>query len=188
VKPALLAAAVVLAGCSTTISSSTPNQDARADAADFVPPGEVTIRVRNDGTRMLYVQASGWSGQEVMSIVKPGGGAVRNDTCELCNCSTCPSCSVCGRAAAHVAEIMPGTWLDFPWDQTDWTVIENGCGSTLECEQPTLVAPGALTAQARYSDTFSPPDMTQETYIGTAVTAQTEFMHPATDIVVVSIQ
>lgn len=182
----MLVAAIFLAGCSTQIPSSTP--DARADATDFTPPGEVTIRVRNDGARVLYVQASGWSGQEVTSILRPGGVRVRNDTCELCNCSTCPSCSVCGRAAAHVAEMMPGTWLDFPWDQTDWTVIQDGCRPTLECEQPTLVPAGPLTARAVYSDSYSPLDMTQETYIGTAVTAQTEFMHPATDVVVVSIQ
>lgn len=161
------------------------------DAGDpFVPPGSMTIRVRNDGTRMLYVQASGWSGQAVTAISKPGGVTVGHDTCEICNCATCPSCAVCGRSLAVVAEIVPGAWLDFAWDQTDWSVLDDGCRPTLACEQPVLVPPGTLTAHAAYSDTFTTTTMsgTDESYIGPILHAATEFQHPATDVVVVSIQ
>ena len=80
--------------CTTQIPGTSNTPDAAIDAAPFVPPGNVTIRVRNDGTRTLYVQAGGWSGQEVTSVVKPGGGAMGRDTCEICNCSGCPQCAV----------------------------------------------------------------------------------------------
>jgi len=187
----VVAIAVGSAGCETTVGSTTnPNPDARTDATDFTPPGSIAIRVRNDGTKNLYVQASGWSGQEVTSIVLPGAGTVGRDSCEICNCNGCPDCAVCGRGLATVAELVPGASLDFPWDQTDWDVIEEGCRPSLSCEQPSLIAPGPLTAVAAYSDSFM--DTTefgaQESFIGPRVTAQTEFQHPATDVVVVSIQ
>ena len=175
--------------CSTRITST--SSDAAVDAPDpFVPPGTLTIRVQNDGARMLYVQASGWSGQEVTAILKPGDVPVGRDTCEICNCPTCPSCAVCGRSVAQVAEIMPGAWLDFSWDQTDWSVIEDGCRPTLACEQPALVPPGPLTARAAYSDTFTTTNMfgADESFIGPSISAQTVFQHPASDVVVVSIQ
>lgn len=173
--------------CTTQIPSA--SSDASVDAAPFVPPGNVTIRVRNDGTRTLYVQASGWSGQEVTAVLKPGGGAMGRDTCEICNCEGCPGCAVCGRGIAQVATLMPSESLDFTWDQTDWSVIANGCRPTLDCEQPMLVPPGPLTALARYSDSFT---MTtefgaDESFIGPSTTAAIEFQHPATDVIVVPI-
>lgn len=179
---------LVLVGSSACSHSNSTNPDAPADAV--LPPNSATIRVRNDGTRMLYVQASGWSGPEVITIVKPGGVAVGVDTCELCNCSTCPSCAVCGRSIARVAEIIPGTWLDFSWDQTDWSVVENGCRPTLACEQPTLLPPGPLTVHADYSDTFTTTNMSGagESFIGPSIGAEAGFQYPASDIIVVSIQ
>ena len=188
----LLVLGLVLVGSSACGSRpASTNPDAAVDAGDpFVPPGTLTIRVRNDGTRMLYVQASGWSGQEVTAILKPGGVAVGRDTCEICNCATCPSCAVCGRSIAQVAEIMPGAWLDFSWDQTDWSVIEDGCRPTLACEQPSLVPPGPLTAHADFSDTFTTTNMSgaNESYIGPSISAETVFQHPASDVIVVSLQ
>jgi hypothetical protein len=189
----LAAAALVVAAmaCSTQQGTSQTG-DARVvpDAPTFDPPGSITIRVRNDGNRTLYVQASGWSGQEVTSILKADGTSIGNDTCETCNCPTCPSCAVCGRSIALVAELVPGASLDFPWDQTDWAVIDDGCRPSLPCEQPILVPPGPLTARASYSDSFMETSMfgANESFIGPAITANTVFQHPAADVVVVSIQ
>ena len=188
---ALLVLLVLAGGSACETRDASTSSDAAVDADDpFVPPGTMTIRVRNDGTRMLYVQASGWSGQEVTAISKPGGVAVGRDTCEVCNCLTCPSCAVCGRSLAQVAEILPGAWLDFSWDQTDWSVIEDGCRPTLACEQPVLVPPGPLTAHADYSDTFTATTMfgAEESFIGPSIHAATEFQHPAFGVVVVSLQ
>lgn len=180
---------VLVTACTTQIPSTSSSHDASIDAAHFVPPGDVTIRVRNDGSRMLYVQASGWSGPEVTSVVKPGGGAMGRDTCEICNCEGCPGCAVCGRSIAAVATLVPGASLDFTWDQTDWSVVPNGCRPTLDCEQPMLVPPGPLTAVARYSDSFTTTTMfgPEESFIGPAMSASTEFQHPATDVIVVPI-
>lgn len=186
-RPAVLLL-VALAGC--FVGKDSHGGDAAIpDAAPFVPPGSVTIRVRNDGTRMLYVQASGWSGQEVTAIIKADGSGIGRDTCEICNCETCPSCAVCGRSIAQVAELAPGASLDFQWDQTDWSVIHDGCRPTLDCEQPALVPAGPLTARARYSDSFTTTTQfgPMESFIGPAVTADTVFQHPATDVIVVPI-
>jgi len=182
---------VVAGGSACAQQSPATSADAAVDAVEpLVPPGSVTIRVRNDGARMLYVQASGWSGQAVTSVLKPGGVAVGEDTCEICNCATCPSCAVCGRSRAQVAELVPGASLDFAWDQTDWGVVENGCRPTLACEQPALVPPGPLTAHATYSATFttSSSSGSDESFIGPAINAETVFQHPAADVIVVSIQ
>jgi hypothetical protein len=189
----LVAAAVAVAAIAcTTQQGGSQTGDARGvpDASMFDPPGSITVRVRNDGNRNLYVQASGWSGQAVTSIVKADGSGIGRDTCEICNCPTCPSCAVCGRSLALVAELMPGTSLDFPWDQTEWATIDDGCRPTLPCEQPMLVAPGPLTARAVYSDSFTSTNMfgADESFIGPSITADTVFQHPATDVVVVSIQ
>jgi hypothetical protein len=182
----LLVAALLGVACN---SSSSADLDAAVGSDAFVPPGSMTIRVRNDGNRMLYVQASGWSGQEVTTIIEAGGVAIGTDTCELCNCPSCPSCAVCGRTIARVAELAPGAALDFPWDQTDWTVVEDGCRPTLACEQPAVVAAGPLTARAMYSDSFTTTTMygPEETFIGPSLMAETGFEHPAADVVVVPI-
>ena len=173
--------------CTTQIPSA--SSDAAVDAAPFVPPGNVTIRVRNDGTRTLYVQASGWSGQAVTSVVKADGSAMGRDTCEICNCEGCPGCAVCGRSIAAVATLVPGASLDFDWDQIDWSVVPNGCRPTLDCEQPMLVPPQTLTALAVYSDSFSTTTMfgPEESFIGPSTTARTDFQHPASDVIVVPI-
>lgn len=180
-----LLVAVVLVGAACK-SPTGADHDAAVGLDVYAPPGSIAIRVRNDGNRMLYVQASGWSGQQVTTIVKAGGVAIGNDTCELCNCPTCPSCAVCGRSIARVAELAPGATLDFPWDQTDWNVIDDGCRPTLACEQPTVVAPGPLTARAVYSDSFTTTTMygPEETFIGPSLVAETGFEHPTADVVV----
>ena len=183
-------AVLLLLGAACSTPGSSHDTDAAVVAADALePPGLITIRVRNDGQRALYVQASGWSGQEVTAILKLGGIAIGHDTCEICNCATCPSCAVCGRSIAHVAELLPGAALDFSWDQTDWSVIAEGCRPTLACEQPALVPSGPLTARARYSDTFTTTTMygPEESFIGPSITAEIVFDHPAADVVVVPI-
>jgi hypothetical protein len=172
---------LVGAACNTGGVNNPPHDDAA-----FTPPGSITIRVRNDGARVLYVQASGGTGPDVTTIVRPDGSSMRRDTCELCNCATCPSCAVCGRTIASVAQIAPGASLDFTWDQIDWHVVEDGCRPTLACEAPALVPAGPLTARARFSDTTTMQG--NETFIGPATTAETVFQHPTTDVVVVPIQ
>lgn len=181
----LLVLVLVVAACTTGSTADPP-----MDAPPFTPPGMIAIRVRNDSARVLYVQASGWSGQEVTTVLKAGATAMGRDTCEVCNCATCPSCAVCGRSIARVAPIDPGGTLDFMWDQTDWKVVEDGCRPTLACEEPALVPAGSLTARARYSTTFTTTTMfgPEESFIGPALSADTLFQHPALDVVVIPIQ
>lgn len=148
----------------------------------YEPPGVVTIRVRNDGTRPLYVQASGWSGQAVASVVGPDGVGFGTNTCEVCNCPSLPSCAVCGRGFAAVAELAPGAWHDIAWDQTNWRLLTEPA----MCEQPELIAPGPLTARAAYAAAVRMEG--DESYIEDPVlSAETAFEHPASDVVVVPI-
>jgi hypothetical protein len=186
-----LALVMVIAACNLyTGPTSTETRDAASDSREpWHPPGMVTIRVRNDGTRTLYVQASGWSGQAYLSIRKAGGDAVASDSCEVCNCETCPSCAVCGRALAAVQPLAPSESIEYRWDQADWVNIAEGCRPTLACEQPMLVPAGPLTARTTYSTSFTETTIygARETFIGPPLTADTVFMHPATDIVLVPI-
>ncbi|MGE0867936.1 MAG: hypothetical protein AB7P03_05230 [Kofleriaceae bacterium] len=175
--------APLVAGCSSDMLSA-------GEIEEVPEPGPATIRVRNDGTRTLYVQASGWSGQAYLAVLRGDGRRIGSDTCEVCNCQGCPDCAVCGRTLASVRKLEPGEQIERTWDQLDWRRIENGCRDDLACEQPTLIAPGRLVAQATYSDSFEETDIygPLETFIGPAITATAEFVHPAQEVVLVPIQ
>src|SRR5258707_8199500 len=85
------------------------------------------LPISNSTGRSIYIQTTGFSGQDYWSVLQGGQRLPVDNTCEVCDCSGCPMCAVCGRAIAHVTEMMPGERHQWTWDGRIWQVVSNGC-------------------------------------------------------------
>jgi hypothetical protein len=130
--------------------------DAPVDAPVDVPAPAVSFVFTNATSRSLYIQISGFSGQAYWSLYQAGNHLPVDNTCETCDCRTCPSCAVCGRALARVKEIAPGASHSWSWDGRIWQVVPNGCSANLACEQDQVIPTGAvLDLGVTYSSSFA---------------------------------
>ncbi len=155
--------------------------DVGADREAGPVAAAATFVLTNTTDRSIYIQTSGLSGQEYWSVTQGGKRLPVNNTCAVCDCSECPSCSVCGRSLARVQEVKAGDHFQWTWDGRIWPSIANACRPNLNCEQEEVVAAGAaLQIDVTYSFSFAtdPSFGADDQFIGTVVVSSTAFTHP----------
>jgi hypothetical protein len=155
--------------------------DAPADVEAGPSPIPATFVLTNGTTKSIYIQVSGLSGQGYWSLSQGGKRLTVSHTCEVCACSECPYCALCGRSLGRVKELKPGEQHQWSWDGRDWALITNTCQQHLECEQDQAVPRGAeLQLDVTYSYSFAvdPSFGGDDQFIGAALVTAATFTHP----------
>lgn len=155
-----------------------------ADTASGAPiPARFVLHNRTG--RTIYIQSSGWSGQEFFALGRAGQSLPIDNTCELCDCNQCASCAVCGRAIAQVLPIAAGSSHEFAWDGRIWVVVPNACRAGLACEQEQRVPPTPLTARLTYGESYRVDTQfgAGDELIVDPHTITVDFAYPATGVI-----
>jgi hypothetical protein len=152
------------------------------DAADEGPADAssplVSFVFTNSTGHTIYIQLFGFSTQEYWSLVEGGNHLPVDNSCELCDCSRCPACAVCGRGIARVEALAPGAQHRWTWDTRIWEMVPAGCRADLACEQDRGIPAGAaLEATVTYSASFAVNTSfgADDELIGPALTATVAF-------------
>jgi hypothetical protein len=129
--------------------------DGPADGPPDAPSPLVSFVLTNSTGHSIYIQTSGFSTQGYWSLFENGLHLPVDNTCEICDCTQCQLCPVCGRALARVEEIPPGAQHRWTWDGRIWEPVPDGCGATVSCEQDQVIPAGAtLDVGVTYSTSF----------------------------------
>lgn len=152
---------LVLVGCAAppTLSPvdarSAPDAGPEADAGTAADAGRglvFRLRLVSDVPESVYLQASGMSGDPEWIGVRDASGAALAmfQPCELCACTECLRCGVCGMARPVVAEVVANSAYDLAWDAR---VFPRGnCGASTSCYRALDLAPGPYVARFCWAD------------------------------------
>ena len=149
------------------------------DAGTDAPSPGVSFVFTNSTGHTIYIQTSGFSTQGYWSLAEGGARLPVDNTCEVCDCSQCQTCPVCGRALARVEALAPGGPHRWTWDGRIWVPVPDGCGANIACDQDQVVPAGAaLAVTVTYAASFTVDTSSgaDDQFIGTpALTATVAF-------------